>query len=115
MSTRSWSGADASCRWAAVRRRSASGTRSRRRGTLRGGYSEVTHGSSHIQAVGWDGGRCPVAGSLLTYSQSSNPLSPYCADQTRMYSEERWVTARFCERDILTSPKLKVVLARERR
>ncbi|MFD3472238.1 penicillin acylase family protein [Streptomyces sp. NPDC058682] len=80
-----------------------------------GGYPEVTHGSSHIQAVGWDGGRCPVARTLLTYSQSSNPLSPYYADQTRMYSEERWVTARFCERDILTSPKLKVVLARERR
>ncbi|MFE5555094.1 penicillin acylase family protein [Streptomyces sp. NPDC056544] len=80
-----------------------------------GGYPEVTHGSSHIQAVGWDGGRCPVARTLLTYSQSSNPLSPYYADQTRMYSEERWVTARFCERDILTSPRLKVVLARERR
>ncbi|MFJ3831144.1 penicillin acylase family protein [Streptomyces sp. NPDC090046] len=80
-----------------------------------GGYPEVTSGSSHIQAVGWDGGRCPVARTLLTYSQSSNPLSPYYADQTRMYSEERWVTARFCERDILTSPKLKVVPVRERR
>ncbi|CAM5278116.1 penicillin acylase family protein [Streptomyces avidinii] len=80
-----------------------------------GGYPEVVHGSSHIQAVGWDGGRCPVARTLLTYSQSSNPLSPYYADQTRLYSEERWVTARFCERDILTSPKLKVVPVRERR
>ncbi|PWK66830.1 acyl-homoserine-lactone acylase [Streptomyces sp. CG 926] len=80
-----------------------------------GGYPEVVHGSSHIQAVGWDGSRCPVARTLLTYSQSSNPLSPYYADQTRMYSEERWVTSRFCERDILTSPKLKVVLVRERR
>ncbi|WP_405532700.1 penicillin acylase family protein [Streptomyces avidinii] len=80
-----------------------------------GGYPEVVHGSSHIQAVGWDGGRCPVARTLLTYSQSSNPGSPYYADQTRLYSEERWVTARFCERDILTSPKLKVVPVRERR
>ncbi|WTB02701.1 penicillin acylase family protein [Streptomyces avidinii] len=80
-----------------------------------GGYPEVVHGSSHIQAVGWDGGRCPVARTLLTYSQSSNPGSPYYADQTRLYSEERWVTARFCEREILTSPKLKVVPVRERR
>ncbi|MGW6983593.1 penicillin acylase family protein [Streptomyces sp. NPDC054932] len=80
-----------------------------------GGYPEVVHGSSHIQAVGWDGSRCPVARTLLTYSQSSNPGSPYYADQTRMYSEERWVGARFCERDILTSPKLKVVPVRERR
>ncbi|MFD9010155.1 penicillin acylase family protein [Streptomyces sp. NPDC059552] len=80
-----------------------------------GGYPEVAHGSSHIQAVGWDGSRCPVARTLLTYSQSSNPGSPYYADQTRLYCEERWVTARYCERDILTSPKLKVVPVRERR
>ncbi|MEU9143314.1 penicillin acylase family protein [Streptomyces sp. NPDC048349] len=80
-----------------------------------GGYPEVLHGSSHVQAVGWDGGRCPVARTLLTYSQSANPNSPYYADQTRMFSQERWVTSRFCERDILTSPKLKVVWPRERR
>ncbi|MEV7526272.1 penicillin acylase family protein [Streptomyces sp. NPDC091371] len=80
-----------------------------------GGYPEVVHGSSHVQAVGWDGGRCPVARTLLTYSQSSNPNSPYYADQTRLFSESGWVTSRFCERDILTSPKLKVVWPRERR
>ncbi|MEV6950534.1 penicillin acylase family protein [Streptomyces sp. NPDC051183] len=80
-----------------------------------GGYPEVVHGSSHVQAVGWDGGRCPVARTLLTYSQSSNPNSPHYADQTRLFSQERWVTARFCERDILTSPQLKVVWPRERR
>ncbi|MFD9336986.1 penicillin acylase family protein [Streptomyces sp. NPDC060028] len=80
-----------------------------------GGYPEVVHGSSHIQAVGWDGGRCPVARTLLTYGQSSNPGSPYYADQTRLFSQERWVTARFCERDILASPRLKVVWPRERR
>uniref|UniRef100_A0AAU2JKY8 Penicillin acylase family protein n=1 Tax=Streptomyces sp. NBC_00049 TaxID=2903617 RepID=A0AAU2JKY8_9ACTN len=80
-----------------------------------GGYPEVVHGSSHIQAVGWDGSRCPVARTLLTYSQSSDPGSPYYADQTRLFSGERWVTARFCERDILTSPRLKVVWPRERR
>lgn len=80
-----------------------------------GGYPEVRHGSSHIQAVGWDGGRCPVARTLLTYSQSANPNSPYYADQTRLFSQERWVTSRFCERDILASPRLKVVWPRERR
>lgn len=80
-----------------------------------GGYPEVLHGSSHIQAVGWDGGRCPVARTLLTYGQSSDPDSPYSADQTRLFSQERWVTSRFCERDILASPRLKVVWPRERR
>ncbi|WP_328681223.1 penicillin acylase family protein [Streptomyces sp. NBC_00322] len=77
------------------------------------GYTEVAAGSSHIQAVGWDGGRCPVARTLLTYSQSSNPNSPHYSDQTELFSGERWVTSRFCERDILRSPALKVVRVRD--
>ncbi|MFJ8386423.1 penicillin acylase family protein [Streptomyces sp. NPDC094438] len=80
-----------------------------------GGYPEVSTGSSHIQAVGWDGGRCPVARTLLTYSQSSNPNSPHYSDQTELFSDKRWVTSRFCERDILNSPALKVVRASEHR
>ncbi|MGW6908833.1 penicillin acylase family protein [Streptomyces sp. NPDC054940] len=79
-----------------------------------GGYTEVSTGSSHIQAVGWDGSRCPVARTLLTYSQSSNPNSPHFSDQTRVFSGEKWVTSRFCEKDILTSPSLNVVHVRER-
>ncbi|MDX3571309.1 penicillin acylase family protein [Streptomyces sp. ID05-47C] len=74
-----------------------------------GGYTEVTTGSSYMQAVGWDGGRCPVARTLLTYSQSSNPLSRHHDDQTRLFSGEKWVTSRFCEKDILSSPALRVV------
>ncbi|GGN48194.1 penicillin amidase [Streptomyces albiflavescens] len=74
-----------------------------------GGYTEVTTGSSYIQAVGWDGSRCPVARTLLTYSQSSNPNSPHYSDQTRLFSGERWVTSRFCEKDILSSPGLRVI------
>ncbi|GAA3106071.1 penicillin acylase family protein [Streptomyces rectiviolaceus] len=80
-----------------------------------GGYTEVAHGSSHIQAVGWDKGRCPKARTLLTYSQSSNPNSPHYSDQTRLYADERWVTSRFCEKDIMSDPKLKVVKVREHR
>ncbi|MEU1329623.1 penicillin acylase family protein [Streptomyces sp. NPDC005865] len=79
------------------------------------GYTEVVHGSSHIQAVGWNGGRCPEARTLLSYSQSSNPLSPHYSDQTKLYAKERWVTSRFCEKDILGDPALKVVRVRERR
>ncbi|MEU1129041.1 penicillin acylase family protein [Streptomyces sp. NPDC005900] len=79
------------------------------------GYTEVAHGSSHIQAVGWDDGRCPRARTLLTYSQSADPDSPHHSDQTRLYAKERWVTARFCEKDILGDPALKVVRVRERR
>jgi acyl-homoserine-lactone acylase len=79
-----------------------------------GGYTEVTTGSSYIQAVGWDGGPCPVARTLLTYSQSSDPASPHHADQTRLFSGEKWVTSRFCERDVLASPALRIVRVRER-
>ncbi|MEX3101788.1 MULTISPECIES: penicillin acylase family protein [unclassified Streptomyces] len=74
-----------------------------------GGYSEISMGSSHMQAVGWDGSGCPVARTLLTYSQSSNPNSPHYTDQTRLYAQERWVTARFCEKDVKASPALRVV------
>ncbi|MFD5624619.1 penicillin acylase family protein [Streptomyces sp. NPDC127072] len=80
-----------------------------------GAYTEVTTGSSYIQAVGWDGGHCPVASTLLTYSQSSNPNSPHYSDQTRLFSDERWVRSRFCEKDILSSPGLRVVRVSERR
>ncbi|WP_055523768.1 penicillin acylase family protein [Streptomyces graminilatus] len=77
--------------------------------TANGSYRDNAFGSSHIQAVGWDGSRCPVARTLLTYSQSSNPDSPHFADQTRLFSTKNWVTARFCEKDILASPTLRVV------
>ncbi|MEU1273133.1 penicillin acylase family protein [Streptomyces sp. NPDC005799] len=78
----------------------------------RGGYTEVTTGSSHIQAVGWDGSGCPVARTLLTYAQSENPDSPHYSDQTRLFSGEKWVTARFCEKDIRSSPVLRVIRVR---
>ncbi|MGK3092688.1 penicillin acylase family protein [Streptomyces sp. WAC01490] len=80
-----------------------------------GGYTEVSAGSSYIQAVGWDSSRCPVARTLLTYSQSSNPNSPHHSDQTPLFSGERWVTSRFCEKDIARSPQLRVVRVHERR
>ncbi|MDH6218907.1 acyl-homoserine lactone acylase PvdQ [Streptomyces pseudovenezuelae] len=80
-----------------------------------GGYTEVTTGSSHIQAVGWNSSGCPVTRTLLTYSQSSNPNSPHYSDQTKLFSQEKWVTARFCEKDIRSSPALRVVKVTERR
>lgn len=54
-------------------------------------------GSSYIQDVTWStGGRCPEAATLLTYSESDNPDSPYYADQTELFSHSQWVTAYFC-------------------
>ena len=48
------------------------------------------HGSSYVQVVGFDD-HGPVADSLLSYSQSSNPESPHFADGTHAYSEKRWL------------------------
>ena len=44
---------------------------------------------------------CPVdTRSILTYSQSTNPNSPYFADQTRMFSNKQWVDEAYLrERD----------------
>ncbi|GAA2473134.1 penicillin acylase family protein [Streptomyces longisporus] len=80
-----------------------------------GAYTQVPFGSSHLQAVGWDGSGCPVARTLLTYSQSSNPNSPHYSDQTRLLSGGKWVTARFCEKDVLSSPALRVLRVSEHR
>ncbi|WP_073490066.1 penicillin acylase family protein [Streptoalloteichus hindustanus] len=78
------------------------------------GYSEVVHGSSHVQVVSFGSGACPDAATLLTYSQSSDPASPHHADQTRLFSQGKWQRGRFCELDILTSPELRVVHLRGR-
>jgi acyl-homoserine-lactone acylase len=71
------------------------------------GFPDVNHGSSYVQAVQLTGG-CPNARTILTYSQSVNPRSPYFADQTRMYSRREWNPMRFCAKEILTDPALAV-------
>ncbi|WIV53083.1 penicillin acylase family protein [Amycolatopsis nalaikhensis] len=76
------------------------------------GNVEVEHGSSYIQVVGFSGHGCPDSSTLLTYSQSSNPKSPYFSDQTKLYSRGEWVKERFCEADIVRSPALRVVVLR---
>jgi acyl-homoserine-lactone acylase len=78
------------------------------------GYSSIgahlgSNSSSYLHVVAFDGDRCPEARSLMTYSQSSDPLSAHHADQTALFSRGQWVTERFCERDIQHAPNLEVV------
>ncbi|WP_341925797.1 penicillin acylase family protein [Nocardioides psychrotolerans] len=57
----------------------------------RGKYRAITYGSSHIQAISFlDGGRVD-ARTILTYSQDENPRSRWSSDQTRLFSQGRWV------------------------
>jgi acyl-homoserine-lactone acylase len=63
------------------------------------GYPDVPHGSSFVQAVHLTGG-CPDVRTILTYSQSTNPNSPFSADQTRMFTRKEWVIFPFCSKDV---------------
>ncbi|MEZ5572835.1 MAG: penicillin acylase family protein [Halioglobus sp.] len=65
-----------------------------------GGYRNPTGGNSYIQVVTWDDSDCPIADTILTHSQSTDPASPHYGDQTREYSAKRWVRFPFCEEDI---------------
>jgi len=63
--------------------------------------ADVDYGSSYVQAVQFVDGSCPVEPrTILTYSQSTNPASPFFADQTRMFSQKRWVDTPFCRDEV---------------
>lgn len=57
------------------------------------------HGSSYVQVVGFDESG-PVADTVLSYSQSPDPASPWYADQTRLYAKKTWVRFPFAPAQI---------------
>ncbi|MEM9256645.1 MAG: penicillin acylase family protein [Pseudomonadota bacterium] len=69
-------------------------------GLSEGGYINPRAGNSYIQVVTWDDSECPIADVILVPSQSTDPTSPYFADQTKLYSEKEWVRFPFCEEQI---------------
>jgi acyl-homoserine-lactone acylase len=63
-------------------------------------FSPVSYGSSHIQAVAFrDRGRVD-ARTILSYGQATDTTSRFSADQTRLFSKERWVDFPFTEREV---------------
>jgi acyl-homoserine-lactone acylase len=62
------------------------------------GFS-VIHGSSYIQSVTFDG-EGPIAKAVLTYSQSTNPASPFFSDQTREFSNKTLHSFPYTEAEI---------------
>ncbi len=76
------------------------------------GFGPILGGSSFVQVVSWNDGPCPTGGSILTYSQSDNPLSPHFDDQTKLFSQKRWVPDRFCMTSVLRDTKRTMVLER---
>jgi acyl-homoserine-lactone acylase len=56
-------------------------------------------GSSYIQIVRFDD-KGPVVDAVLTYAQSTDPASPHATDQTKVYSQKKWIRLPFHRRDI---------------
>lgn len=54
----------------------------------------VTYGSSHIQAVSFDKGGVR-ASTVLTYGVATDPTRASSTDQTRLFSQEKWVDFAF--------------------
>jgi acyl-homoserine-lactone acylase len=73
------------------------------------GYPNVPSGSSFVMVTSFTGG-CPDDRSILTYSQSENPESPYFADQTRMFSGKQWVDPPFCASEIDSDPSVSTTV-----
>jgi acyl-homoserine-lactone acylase len=55
-------------------------------------------------SAGFDSRGRPSGQSVLSYSQSENPDSPFYADQTRLFSQEKWLPMRFTEASIKADP-----------
>jgi acyl-homoserine-lactone acylase len=76
------------------------------------GYPKIVHGSSFVMAVELGPGG-PTGRQILTYSQSTNPNSPYYADQTRLYSHKGWDTIKYTDAQLAADPNLRVSLVQE--
>jgi acyl-homoserine-lactone acylase len=79
------------------------------------GVSEPEHGSSYVQVVTWNKGSCPDARTILTYSQSANPSSPFYSDQTKLFSKKKWVPDLFCRAAVVRGTKQTTRIASGRK
>lgn len=66
------------------------------------GYTDTIYGSSFVMTATFDGLGEPRAEAILTYSLSTDPASPYYADQTRLYSDKQWVPLDLTDAQIAT-------------
>ncbi len=60
----------------------------------------VSYGSSHIQGIAFRNRGRVSARTILTYSQSTDPTSPWSADQTRLFGRQQWVTFPFTKAQV---------------
>ncbi len=77
-----------------------------------GGYL-INYGSSYMQLVEYLKPGKLRAKVLISYSQSTDPNSPYFSDQTRLFSMSKWRDCLFTEAQIHTDPNLEIEKVRE--
>jgi acyl-homoserine-lactone acylase len=70
------------------------------------------HGSSYIQVVSFDD-TGPIADAILSYSQSTDPASPFYADQTRNYATKTWTRLPFSPVQVQTEQLSAPIVLRE--
>ena len=67
------------------------------------GYHNVAWGTSYVQAVTFDDAG-PVAQAMLVYGQSTDPKSPWYADQAPLFSRKEWPSLPFSQAAIKKDP-----------
>jgi len=72
------------------------------------GYNNPYWGSSYIQTVGFDANG-PVAQGMLVYGQSTDPKSPWYADQVGVYARKEWPVLPFSREQIEADPAYKMI------
>jgi acyl-homoserine-lactone acylase len=78
------------------------------------GFPDIPHGSSFIHTTEL-AGRCPDHRTVLAYSQSTDPTSPFFANQTRIFSRERWLTMPVCDSEVAAARNLRAETVGEER
>jgi acyl-homoserine-lactone acylase len=66
---------------------------------LPGDYGEVGDGSSLVMTTELTP-KGPVSQGIVTYSQATNPASPYYANMTKLYSRKKWVPFAYTARQL---------------
>lgn len=72
------------------------------------GYNNPYWGSSYIQTVGFDANG-PAAQGMLVYGQSTDPTSPWYADQVGVYARKEWPALPFTREQIEADPAYKKI------
>ena len=88
------------------------GSLTMRSGLTAQGYVGAHWGQSYIQTVTFDE-QGPVAQAMLTYGQSTDPRSPWYADQTMVYSRKEWPSLPFTPEKIRADPNYTTLTLRE--